>query len=304
MSQRIVGEPAMNKRAKIAWLFGIAIGMLSIGCDNTPPPVIVAKKIEEQQLIVPELKPPIRPAKSDESASQLLREMIAAHTGNSPDRLEKFKVCTFTRTGIMDGTGWLPTSWTIDLAWPDRYRFRTEMQTTQDGVTLTQNQIFAMSPSSAWRMFGLTRAGQQTQEKREQVTLDPDGARTLRTQMQEDSTLLLFPLVDAKTVVARGADQTVHGQELIGLHVWTPALEYAQLSFDKKTKLLTRLIYNGREAHVNMVKELVVTEYQEFDGVKLASKLYVKANGRTLADWNKLTVTTGKPIDPKAFDTP
>jgi hypothetical protein len=293
MSGMNFGGSIMARRWKRAAIL-LGVGLV-VGCDTDPRPVNEAKKIEEPKPQQVELKPPAKPAQSDPAAAQLLKEVINAHTGGKLELLEKLKACSYIRTGTLEAAGgrW-PATWQVDLVWPDRFRVRSELQ-----MGATVHMTFSRSPAGAWRFPPEVPTG-----KPEKQLFDAEYSRTLTAQFHEDSVNLLFPLVDPKTVTIRAADETIHGQELLGLHVWTPALDYALLGFDKKTKLLTRIVYHGREEIRNVVKEVVVTEHQEFSGVKLASKLYVKANGRTLADWTKLAVTTGVAIDPKVVDNP
>jgi hypothetical protein len=289
----------MTRRAAVLMAGGL---WAAVGCDPEPPPVVEAKRVDEPMAQVVELKPPPRPPQTEAAAAELLKDALTAHTGGQPERLEKLKACAYVRTGKSETPGGrTDATWKFHLQWPDRFRMSAEAQL---GGGVTHAHTFALSPAGAWRASVLTGSGQVPQEKREKVTLDAEASRTLTSQFHEDCLVFLFPLADPKTVAARAPDESLNGQELIGLHVWTPALDYALLGFDKKTKLLTRVVYSGREALTNVTKEVVATEHQEFDGVKLASKLYVKANGRTLADWYKLTVTTGQPIDPKVFENP
>lgn len=278
--------------------------LAAVGCDPDPPPVIEAKKKEGDKADQFELKPPPRPAQSEPAAVLLLKEALDAHTGGKPERLARYKSAAYTRTGMVEGFGGrVPANWSFDLAWPDRYRVRTEVQAAQDGAVTTELKTFALAPAGPWMAQAVVRAGQQPAEKRERAPLDAESARTVKAQMNEDAMLFLFPLTDPAAVVSRGPDETLNGVEVVGLHVWTPALEYALLSFDKNTKLLARVVYTGREATVSVVKEVVIADNQEFDGVKLPTKLTVKANRQNKGDWQKLTVTPG-PIDPKVFDTP
>lgn len=291
----------MTRRAAVAVLVG---SVLAVGCDPEPPPVIEAKKKEAEKADQFELQPPPRPAQSEPAAAALLKEAMDAHTGGKPEQLDRFKSVAYTRTGKMEAPGGLVEStWTFDLAWPDKFRLRTELKLAKDGAAYTQLDTFALTPAGAWQARAETQSGQQPAEKRQRMPMDAEFTRTLKAQMNEDATLFLFPLADPATVVSRGPDEMLNGVAVVGLHVWTPALEYALLSFDKKTKLLARVVYTGREMATNVVKEVVVTENQVFDGVKLPVKLTVKANRQNKGDWQKLTVTPG-PIDPKVFDTP
>jgi hypothetical protein len=278
--------------------------LAAVGCDSDPPPVIEVKKKEEAKADQFELKPPVKPAKSEPAAATLLKEALDAHTGGKPDRLDRYKSVAYTRTGVMETPGGnVQSSWTFDLVWPDRYRLRTKLELAKDGAAFTQLDTFALTPAGAWQARAEVQSGQQPAEKRQRMAMDAEFARTLKAQMSEDAVLFLFPLADPATVVSRGPDETLNGVAVVGLHVWTPALEYALVSFDTKTKLLARVVYSGREMATSVVKEVVVTDNQEFDGVKLPVKLTVKANRQNKGDWQKLTVTPG-PIDPKVFDTP
>jgi hypothetical protein len=278
--------------------------LAAIGCDSEPPPAVGVKKKEEGKADQSEFKPEPRPAQSDPAAVQLLKEALHAHTGGKPERLDRYKSVAYTRTGTLDAPGSrVPTDWSREMAWPDRFRLRTELKMAKDGGAFTQLDTFALTPAGAWQARAEVQSGQQPAEKRQRMPMDAEFTGTLKSQMNEDAVLFLFPLADPATVVARGPDETLNGVEVVGLRVWTPALEYALLSFDKKTKLLARVVYSGREMATTVVKEVVVTENQEFDGVKLPVKLTVKANRQNKGDWQKLTVTPG-PIDPKVFDTP
>lgn len=292
----------MTRRVTAAILAGLVLAV--VGCDTDPPPVAPAKKIEDNAVKPLELKPPVKPAVSEPAAAQWLKEAVDAHTGGQPERLAPFKTCSYTRGGFTDTPGGRsPSTWQFDLQWPERYRLRSESQIGSEGAAVTRYVSFAVTPDGGWQAFAEVQAGQR-QEKRERTPLDAGAVRTLKSQMHEDAMLFLFPLADPKTVAARGPDEAVNGRELVGLHVWTPALDYALLSFDKKTKLLVRMVYHGREALTDQTKEVVVLDYQEVGGVKLAAKLYVKANGLSKADWNKLDVTPVASFDPKLFDKP
>lgn len=287
------------RRRRTAVLVLAAVGLAAVGCDNDPPPAVAAKRLDDPARPI-ELKPPAKPAASEPAAAQLLAEAVAAHTGGKPERLDPLKACSYTRTGVIDAPGGrVPATWKMDLHWPDRFRLRTENQTQAGGVTVTQLTTFATSPAGAWQAFALVQSGQAAHEKREKANLPADAAPTLTAQFHEDALLLLFPLADPKTVAARAPDDA----DLLGLHVWTPALDYALLGFDKKTKLLVRVVYTGREALTTVTKELALADHQEVGGVKLPAKVSVKANGLSKADWTKLALTAG-PIDPKAFETP
>jgi hypothetical protein len=271
----------------------VAAGLLLaglVGCDNPPPPVNEAKPIEKPQQEELTLTPPARPDRSGEDGAKLLAEVLNAHTGGKPDKLAALRECSFTRKGVIETpNGRVPSAWSVKLVWPDLYRADTE---------LTLPQGFKGQAS-----FGLTKAGgwRRKGEGAAKETLESPDLADLIAKFHEDALFLLFTLADPKTVVTQGTDEKVGDTELHVLHAWTPGLEYARLGVDAKTKLLTRFTYNGREMNVPVVKEMVFTEYKEFAGVKLGSKVYIKGGGKLLFEWTELTVDATKP-DPKVFD--
>jgi hypothetical protein len=270
-------------------LLCIPLFMLLAGCGDAPAPVNEAKRIERPKEADNDLKPPSRPAASDDAGKKLLAEVLAAHTGGQPDKLAALRECSFTRKGVQYlSAGQTPAEWSTALLWPDRYRLRIELGY---GGGVKQVQTFASNPAAAW-----VRAGDEPAPKE---PMDKEVALTLASQKNEDAISLLFILADPATVVTRAADD----QNLLGLHVWTPGIEYARLRIDPKTKLLTRFTYNGREGTDQVMKELIFQEFKEYAGVKLGAKMAARAKGNLLAEWTELTVDTAKP-DPKSFDGP
>lgn len=280
------------KRRWAAVAGGVLLAVGLVGCGDNPPPVQEAKPIEQPKREDDKLVPPAKPAASDDAGAKLLAEVLAAHTGGHPDKLAAFRECSFTRKGLIEGPGGkLSSTWNVQLAWPDRYRAATELQL---GPGVKKLATFALTPSGAWR---------RQEGDKDKSPLEPEHKADLLTQFQEDALFLLFVLADPATVVTRGTDETVGDAEQYVIHAWTPAVEYARLDVNRKTKLISRFAYNGREVNTPVVKEVVFTDYKEFAGVKLAAKMYVKAKGQLLAEWTELTVDATKP-DPKVFDGP
>jgi hypothetical protein len=269
----------------------IGVGLLS-GC-NDPPPINEARKIEQPQEVAPEIKTPGKPLQSDPAAAQLLKDVLNAHTGNKPELLAKLKSCYVVRGGQMEQpTGRIRSVWKTYSVWPDKYRVTMEMHSTA-----VSSMTFARGASGAWQYPG-------GPDKLEKAPLAADFLATLTFQQKEDALSLLFGLAEPGVIVANGSDEVLDGIELVTLQVWNAGPDYAQIGIDKKTKLVKRIVYNGRETATMVVKDLVFTAYQEIDGIKLGSKLLVKGAGRPLAEWNELSVDTTKPIDNKLFENP
>ena len=272
-----------------------------LGCKPEPLTLVTAKPLEETKPTTLELKPPAKPEKSDPEARKKLDAVLAAHTGGKVELLQKLKGASFVRTGLInvDGPPGRTSVQTIDVDWPARYKYRTEIQF--DGLAVFQA---GLTPAENWRFPAEPDPSKPPPAKPEKQKLDADVTLTVRRQMQEDALFLLFPFADPATVVLPAADAVIADKECFGLHVWTPALEYALVHVEKANSMLVRYAFKGRERRVEVVKELVFEEFADYGGVKLGSKIYLKAASTDLASWRSLTVTAGKTFDAKYFDNP
>ena len=84
--------------------------------------------------------------------------------------------------------------------------------------------------------------------------------------------LLLFPLLDPDATFAP-APAHPSAPELKGVQFYHPKLTPCLVYFHPDTKLLTRVVYEGREFGSAGMKELQALEYATFAGVKLPSRL-------------------------------
>lgn len=269
-------------------LLGLSLG-LTVGCGDKPPAVIEAKAIEQPKAENAELKPPPKPAATDPAARNLLDEVLAAHTGKQPDKLSALRECSFTRKGTTDR---LSAVWKRDMVWPANYRIRIEMSDTSGNKKIL---TYALRGEASWVQGG--------DDPNPKGKMDAETRTTVRSQLHEDGLTLLFVLADPQTLVAPAADEKWNDKELSVVDVWTPAGDHARLGIDKKTKLLTRIVYVGQEAGTPVTKEVTFQEYKEFGGVKLGSKMYAQTRSKPLGEWTELTLETTKP-DPKLFDGP
>jgi hypothetical protein len=285
------------KRIATLTLLGLCVGGL-VGCGPKPPPVNVAKPLDQEQPEAKEFQPPAKPDTSDPAARKLLDEMLAAHTGGKPDKLAALKECSFTRKGIADTpVGRLTAVWKRDVVWPDGYRIRLETSDTSGTKT---TQTYALRGEVAWFQLG----DETSKKDKLAAGLVPN----LKSQFHEDCVTLLFVLADPKTVAAGGPPDKLGDKDLATVDVWTPNGQHARLGIDTKTKLLTKVVYVGREAESQqasypVTKELTFQEYKEYAGVKLGSKMFAQTRAKPLGEWTDLTVETTKP-DAKLFDGP
>lgn len=271
-----------------------------LGCQPDPPTLRTAKPTDPPPATLLELKPPTKPAQSSPEAQKKLDAMLAVHSGGKPERLQLLKSCSFTRTGGMalNGTVGAATQ-TVDVQWPARFRHSTEVTGETVGIIAG-----GLTPEGNWLSQSSRPFGEAAPKALPKQKLPDELLLTLQRQMQEDACFLLFPFADPQARALLADDAKLGDRDCYGLHVWTPALEYALLHIDKKTDALVRMAFTGHESGKNVLKELLIDDSPEFAGVKLGSKVYVRAAGIDLAEWRSLKVTGGKTFDAKSFDGP
>ncbi len=278
----------------VAFCLGLPVCAALLGCGGADPlPIREAKKIDQPVMKPAELTAPMKPVQSEPAARALLDEMLAAHTDGKPAAVNQFKSCYVVRSGAVEKpVGRLRMTWKTHMIWPDRYR--VGMEVLGQGLT---TQTYCMAPGNNWQF----PSGTNSPDK---APLAAEVVSTMQAQFEEDSITLLFGLLGEDVLVTRGVDETINGVELLTLHVWTPGLSYAQIGIDKTTKLLRRILYNGRELTDLVIKELLVMGYTDINGVKMPSRIGIRGSGRPLAEWVDLTISTTEPLDAKLFEKP
>ncbi len=271
-----------------------------LGCKPEPPTLRTARPTDPPPVGTLELKPPAKPGESDGEARKKLEAMLAAHTGGKPEALQKLKDASYTRIGsiMLNGSG-AATTQTVDLAWPARYKTTVEITAERVGTVSV-----GLGPDGNWisqfnRPPGVALPTPLPKEK-----LAGGALLSFRRQMQEDACYLLFPFADPSTRVLPADDARLGDKDCHGLHAWTPALEYALLHIDKTTNLLARLAFTGHEQGKDVVKELLFDDAQDFSGLKLGAKVYVRAGVLDVAEWRSLKVKAGQTFEAKHFDNP
>ncbi len=265
-----------------------ATSLTFFGCSQTPPPIAIAPVIEAK---APEFKSPEKPKETDAAAKKLLGEVIAAHTGGNPEKLSKLKTVTFEHTGTARGAdgAQAPASWNV------KYSGKRKCHALV--VYLVPNGNTLISVYNEGRGF----FGVQGQPK---IPLTGTGVRDVAMQMGEESIMYLFGFDDPALVARTAVVEKIGDKEMLGLHVWSPTVEHLLLSVDAKTKLITRMQYQGSEAGTPTVKDLRIVKHREIDGFTLPEKYTVTANGILLFEWEKLAFEAGMVLDPKLFDVP
>lgn len=283
MTRRVVAVVAVVGAAVVA--------VATVGCDGAPQPIPTAKPVStgDANRAAVQIIPGKAPEKSDPKAAELVAAAVAAHTGGKPELLPQFKTVRYVREGEVRAGGLAPADqrWEVHAGWPDRFRVRAEMPGPQV-VTL------------AWT----GKAGWRHADGNPKIPMNEQEVGDFRVEVTGEWLLLLFPLTDSATIVAPAEDAKVNDKPAAGVRVWHPSLSDAVLHFDKETRLLARLTYDGRETGQKVTKEVLVRSHKDIAGVKLPDWTLYKSNGAEFADWRLTAVEPLGTLDAKLFEEP
>jgi hypothetical protein len=95
---------------------------------------------------------------------------------------------------------------------------------------------------------------------------------TLTPLLKDDFTLTSLPEVK------------VHGKPAVGVKVSAKGRPDVTLNFDKESGLLMRVARKTREAGLPVEKEYLLSDYKDFDGVKMPCKEVLNLNGRKITE--------------------
>jgi hypothetical protein len=132
-------------------------------------------------------------------------------------------------------------------------------------------------------------------------------ARELET-FREDAyvhwLMTLWPILQDKFELSAVPEAKVNGEAAVGIKVASKGKPDVRLFFDKKTSLLAKVEYKGKEADLVVNKEIIVSDYKNYDGLKLPSKLLFQSNGKRVAEWNVTEYKFPDKIDEASFGKP
>jgi zinc protease len=220
-----------------------------------------------------------------EDAVAIVDEAIKAHGG--ADALTKAQ--TLVRAGV--GTLTLfndKIPFTDEVSWslPDRWRVSINLE--KRGV-----QSIILNGDKGWQS-----AGGPAMEL---------GAERLREISNEVYVLWLATLTPLKkdgVQLSPVPDIKVNGEAAVGVKATSKGRPDVKLYFDKKTHLLVKIERRVSEAGVQLNKEDFYSDYKDFDGVQLPTKLMFQISGRKFSELTNATYKLPKKIDDALFTKP
>jgi hypothetical protein len=281
MSRHTVWAAGIVSSAAVLFVFGG-------GCDS-PREIQEAKPVGNGETKPPILTADKAPDKSDPAALAVVKDAILGHTGGKPELLQTLRNTTFKRSGhaVGGGGGQLKQSWTVHAGWPDRFRVKMELE---GPIVLT----LAWGPGGGW----------QHQAGQEKIFLPAQGVRDFKIDVTGEWLGLIFPLAEPGLIVAPAPDQTFNNRLATGIRVWHPELSDAVVHFDKESKLLAGITYDGRESGRKVTKEVTVLSVRLYSGIQLPERIVVRSNNNVLFEWTMTSLDPMPNLDSNLFVDP
>ena len=116
--------------------------------------------------------------------------------------------------------------------------------------------------------------------------------------------MTLLPVLQDKFNVSPLPEAKVNGEAAVGFKVATKGQPDVGLYFDKKTFLLVKAEYKSKEVGLVVSKEIILSAYKDYDGLKLPTKLLFQSNGKREAEWNVTDYKFPEKVDEAAFGKP
>jgi hypothetical protein len=226
-------------------------------------------------------------ARSDDEsdARAIVTKAIKATGGEAA--IAKHKSATFKEKGLYFGMGGdgLPYTASYAVELPSKFRMDVE------GLFL-----MIVNGDKGW-----TKMGDQTKE----MTKEELAAQQMTLKAEWMGGLL--PLQDKAFTLATLPEIKIDDKAAVGVKATRKDYPDLKLYFDKNTNLLVRLEFRTKDAQENfkdVTMEANYSNFKEFDGMKIPTKMVIKKDGKRFVEADVLEYKAVEKIDPKMFDRP
>jgi hypothetical protein len=230
-------------------------------------------------------------ARAQGDAKAVIEKGIAAQGG--AQNLDKTRVMAAKGKGTMT-VGDMELACIVEVRQQQPYQARADVTVTFQGKELVAIQV--LNGDKGWRQLG----GVLTDSDAQTVAVMRDDMYSARVQM-------LTPLLSDKgfTLTALG-ESKVNGKAAVGVKVSSVGQKDVQLFFDKTSGLLVKLTRPGFDLNAGkaVAREEFFSEYKEFDGVKVATRVLVTQDGRRAVEVITPQISFPAKLDAKLFARP
>jgi len=235
-------------------------------------------------------------AAAQEDARSLLEKAIIAHGG---ERLVKARTQIRSVKGEIDAFPQaIPFTGETQLKLPDKGRWALDLERNNQKLPV----ILVVNGDKGW-----TTGGGATKEMTDQQAADQ------RQELYVDWIITLLPILENKLDIAifptKGtstapSEMKVNGEPVTGIKVANKGKPEVKLYFEKKSGLLVKAEFKGKEAGVDVNKEYILSNHKDFDGLKLPMKFVVLSNGKRVAEWTVTNYKLPERLDEATFGKP
>lgn len=225
--------------------------------------------------------------RAEDAPRTVLQQGIIAQGG---ERLVKARTLVRVAKGELDSFPQpIPFVGEARFNLPDQARWSFELEQNKQKSLI----LLIVNKDKGWRA-----AGGAAQE------LTARELDNLREEAYVHWLMTLLPVLQDKFEVSPLPETKVNGEPAVGFKVASKGKPDVSLYFDKKTFLLAKAEYKGKEADLTVNKEIILSNYKDYDGLKLPSKIVVQSNGKRAAEWNVTEYKFPEKVDEAAFVKP
>jgi hypothetical protein len=206
------------------------------------------------------------PAGDPDAALALIEPAIKAHGG---EELAKARSVVRTAKGVMTPVG-VDVPFTVETAMHAPDQLRQAMDVGVVGGNL--RVLVVINGQRGWRSSGGAAADLTTGEVDE-----------LRERAYVFWLTTLVPLRDKAFDLATLPETKINDKAAVGVKVMHKGRVDVQLYFDKQTHLLVKTQRLTREAGLAVTKETLFSDYKQFAGLQMPTRLLELTNGKKIA---------------------
>jgi len=208
-------------------------------------------------------------------------------TAGSEERLSKRKLCVRTDQGSMFlPAGTIPATRECHMNLPEQIKWAGQI----GAPGLQQPFIFCLNGLKGWMLLNGGR-NDMTQPQYEAV--------------QDEAYFLwvasLLPLKNKGVTLSELKESNVNGQPARGVKVEAPGRPAVQLYFEKANGLLVKGVFSVRESSGEVTREMLFSDFKEFGGLQLPTKMVTSQLGRKIEEWTVERYRFPDKIDPAIF---
>jgi len=214
----------------------------------------------------------------------------AIQAGGGAEKLAKTRTMVQTAKGqIMSFGAAVPATSEVTMHLPDRARWAFELDAGEQKVPV----LLTLNGEKGWRSGG----GAVKEMTKEEVQEQRERGYSLWLTT-------LLPLKDRDVELAALPDARIGDDETVGIKVTKKGRPEVKLYFNKKTNQLLKLERKGKDAGQDATFEHFLSDYKDYEGLKLASRHIEQAAGKKVADWTVSGYKFPARLDESLFGKP